>query len=308
MQIIQRHIVKMSSDAQTSDHLQRTADSSRQKIMSSATVLNIQDESRTVKSLYLKIHSEDFSFKAGQWVDTFIPGLDTMTGFSMCSSPGLLQREGMMHLAVKRSPHPPAEWVHTKCKVGSQVNLRVGGDYVYDPQPGEDPPTDLLLVAGGVGINPLMSMLSHIHDMHQSETSRSMCPNKVIIMFSAKTKDELLFRKRIDELCNLKPNNMSSMYFITEEKGATEDNTVYDTPEVAMTRWCSFYWPSQVHLLTSPCSLSVKIIWNLNMTITYIQSNQTGACAGSDGHVEAGEGGVLLVRTIPHDSRHRNNA
>ncbi|XP_067649713.1 oxidoreductase NAD-binding domain-containing protein 1-like isoform X2 [Haliotis asinina] len=225
-QIIQGRILKMSSHAQTPDHLQRTAESSRQKIMSSATVLNIQDESRTVKSLNLKIHNENFRFKAGQWVDTFIPGVDTVTGFSMCSSPGLLQRDGMMHLAVKRSSHPPAEWVHTKCKVGSQVNLRVGGDYFYDPQTGEDPPTDLLLVAGGVGINPLMSMLNHIHDMHQSETSRSMCPNKVILMFSAKTNDELLFRKRINELCNVKPNNMSAVYFITEETGATEDNTV----------------------------------------------------------------------------------
>ncbi|XP_048241559.1 oxidoreductase NAD-binding domain-containing protein 1-like [Haliotis rufescens] len=133
----------------------------------------------------------------------------------MWSSPGLLHRDGMLQLAVKRSPHPPAHWVHTKCKVGAQVDLRVGGDYFYDPQPGEEPPTNLLLVAGGVGINPLMSMLSHVHDLQQTATTRSMCPNKVILMFSAKTKEELLFRKRIDELCNMKSNNMSSMYFIT---------------------------------------------------------------------------------------------
>ncbi|XP_071102755.1 oxidoreductase NAD-binding domain-containing protein 1-like [Haliotis cracherodii] len=144
----------------------------------------------------------------------------------MWSSPGLLQRDRMLQLAVKRSPHPPAHWVHTKCKVVAQVDLRVGGDYFYDPQPGEEPPTNLLLVAGGVGINPLMSMLSHVHDLQQTATTRSMCPNKVILMFSAKTKEELLFRKRIDELCNMKSHNMSSMYFITEETAGKGDNFV----------------------------------------------------------------------------------
>lgn len=47
-------------------------------------------------------------------VDLFIPGVDTVGGFSMCSSPGLLQREGVVELAVKYSRHPPAHWVHSQ--------------------------------------------------------------------------------------------------------------------------------------------------------------------------------------------------
>lgn len=47
-------------------------------------------------------------------VDVFIPGVEKVGGFSMCSSPGLLQREGVIELAVKYSTHPPAHWVHTK--------------------------------------------------------------------------------------------------------------------------------------------------------------------------------------------------
>lgn len=46
-------------------------------------------------------------------VDFFIPGVDKVGGFSMCSSPGLLQREGVVELAVKLANHPPAHWVHT---------------------------------------------------------------------------------------------------------------------------------------------------------------------------------------------------
>lgn len=46
-------------------------------------------------------------------VDFFIPGVEKVGGFSMCSSPGLLQREGIVELAVKYTKHPPAHWVHT---------------------------------------------------------------------------------------------------------------------------------------------------------------------------------------------------
>lgn len=49
-------------------------------------------------------------------VDLFIPGVDTVGGFSMCSSPGLLQREGVVELAVKYSRHPPAHWVHSQVR------------------------------------------------------------------------------------------------------------------------------------------------------------------------------------------------
>lgn len=35
-------------------------------------------------------------------------------GFSMCSSPGLLEREGVLELAVKYTDHPPAHWIHTE--------------------------------------------------------------------------------------------------------------------------------------------------------------------------------------------------
>ena len=47
-------------------------------------------------------------------VDMMIPGVETVGGFSMCSSPQLLQQSGVLDLAVKYSSHPPAHWVHTQ--------------------------------------------------------------------------------------------------------------------------------------------------------------------------------------------------
>lgn len=55
-------------------------------------------------------------------VDFFIPSVEKVGGFSMCSSPGLLQREGIIELAVKYSKHPPAHWVHTMVRRQSIFN------------------------------------------------------------------------------------------------------------------------------------------------------------------------------------------
>lgn len=84
----------------------------------------------------------------------------------MCSSPSEMQRDNIMELAVKYSEWPPANWLHRRAQVGNRVSLRVGGDFHY---PDKDTKAkgnhDLLLVAGGVGINPLASIIFHVGDL-----------------------------------------------------------------------------------------------------------------------------------------------
>lgn len=116
-----------------------------------AEVIAMRNESTTVKSLRLKVQDKNLTFKAGQWwailslslsdfriymkhewsvlfcssdrVDTFLPGLEKVGGFSMCSSPGMLKREGTLDLAVKHSEHPPAKWIHQKVRIARQFKL-----------------------------------------------------------------------------------------------------------------------------------------------------------------------------------------
>ncbi|XP_040910136.1 oxidoreductase NAD-binding domain-containing protein 1 isoform X2 [Toxotes jaculatrix] len=207
----------MSSKRQL-DHLERTANNSRQNALYPAQVCGILTESETVKRLRIAVHA-DFSFKAGQWVDFFIPGVEKVGGFSMCSSPGLLQREGVIELAVKYSKHPPAHWVHTMCTVGSQVAMRVGGDFFFDPSP-SDPSMDLLLVAGGVGINPLYSILLHATDLlHRNQTSggRDYNIGSTHLCYSAKNTQELLFKNSIVEACREFPDKFSCDFHVTQQ-------------------------------------------------------------------------------------------
>lgn len=74
--------------------------------------------------------------------------------------------------------------------------MRVGGDFFFDPSP-SDPTVSLLLVAGGVGINPLYSILLHATDLlHLNHASGGLDYNigSVNLCYSAKNTQELLFK------------------------------------------------------------------------------------------------------------------
>ncbi|XP_027013305.1 oxidoreductase NAD-binding domain-containing protein 1 [Tachysurus fulvidraco] len=208
------------------DHLERTASVYRQKAMFSARVCAITDESDSVKRLQLEVPHPEFSFRAGQWVDFFIPGIETVGGFSVCSSPGLLQREGVIELAVKYTQHPPAHWIHTKCVLGSHVEVRVGGDFYFDPMP-SDHTVDLLLLAGGVGINPLYSILMHSADLLQ--LPHAYKPGHTHLCYTAKNTKELLFKNSIIGVCQEFPDKFSCDFRVTQQDFEIESDQPYTT-------------------------------------------------------------------------------
>ncbi|XP_040405703.1 oxidoreductase NAD-binding domain-containing protein 1 isoform X2 [Cygnus olor] len=165
------------------DHLERTASNFRQEVISQAKVCGITSESETVKRLRLAIANKDFTFKAGQWVDFFIPGVSVVGGFSMCSSPGLLEREGVLELAVKYAAHPPAHWIHTECTLDSEVALRVGAD---------------------------------LHG-HQESKGNAYKMGTVKLYYSAKNTKELLFKKNILGLMNAFPGKIMCRFHVTKQ-------------------------------------------------------------------------------------------
>eukprot|EP00794_Sanderia_malayensis_P003047 gene3045-3509_t len=209
----------------TSNHLERTVDASRSKILTSATVEQIDQISPTVKKLLLRVASEKFSFKAGQWVDFVIPDVDTVGGFSMCSSPGVLEKSHTFELAVKESSHPPAKWIHQQCKVGDQVFVKSGGDCFWDSDNESRKLKSTLLVAGGIGINPILSILEQIEEL-RAEKDGNHNLGKAMILYSASSKDELIFKDKLDMLT--KNEDISCKYFITKEISNSNKNTATD--------------------------------------------------------------------------------
>lgn len=127
-------------------------------------------------------HQDDkkqpFTFLPGQWLDVHIPSIATAGGFTITSTPAdaqllsslkspdpLLDAETSalasqggpyVELAVQNSPsNPPAAWLwRPKDEIlGKEINIRVGGSFVWPPV-GLDiqKVKNVVFIAGGVGI------------------------------------------------------------------------------------------------------------------------------------------------------------
>ena len=129
-------------------------------------------------------------------MDLKLPGVDVVGGYSITSPPHQLRERGTFNLAIQYSDHAPTLWMSTKCKVGDKLSVQVGGDFWYSP-PSPWEVSDLLLIGGGVGINPLFSMLQHHVWMLQSPGcagSQGYNLGAVQLLYSSKTASELLFK------------------------------------------------------------------------------------------------------------------
>lgn len=97
---------------------------------------------------------------------------------------------------VSNSFHLSVSPSSSQCTVGSRVAMRVGGEFFFDPSPCE-PSVDLLLVAGGVGINPLYSIMLHTADLlrlNRASGGRDYNIGSAHLCYSAKNTEELLFK------------------------------------------------------------------------------------------------------------------
>jgi ferredoxin-NADP reductase len=156
----------------------------------------IRQETPTVKSFLFDLGGQPFTFLPGQWVDFYIDlGYKTeVGGFSITSSP--LQR-GTFELAVKMQAHGvPSVYLNETAKVGDTFIVDGGfGTFYYDEQ--RDKGAPLLLVAGGIGITPMMSILRYLNEAHPEV--------EVTLLFSATTAEELVFREELEAMASRNP-------------------------------------------------------------------------------------------------------
>lgn len=152
----------------------------------------------------------------GQWVDTFIPGLEKAGGFTITSVPSQATPTShsapflelavchctcachimvLIILQIQASSNPPARWLSQPEDqvLGKQIVVRVGGSFTWPPQTLDASRIDrLVLVAAGVGINPLISIFSHlirgrtrpkeIHFLYASKTDSELDPQRILFL------------------------------------------------------------------------------------------------------------------------------
>ena len=158
-----------------------------------ARIASFHQETPTVKSLSLDLGGRILGFRAGQWVDLFvrIDGAEAIAGYSITSSPA---DQGRIDLAVKLlGDNPVTHYLHKEARVGDQVEVQLGGEFYYTAEMADS----LVLIAGGIGLTPLMSIMRYVDE--------SAADAEAVLIYSAGTPSELLFKDRLDGMVSRNP-------------------------------------------------------------------------------------------------------
>ena len=178
-----------------------------------ARIIAIRQETPTTKSLRLDLGGKEFRFLPGQWMDCYaeIDGEVEIAGYSMTSSPTTTDT---IDLAVKLvGENPVTHYIHDRARVGDMLHIEVGGDFYYKRDMGDS----LTLIAGGIGITPLMSIVRYVNDAAPEV--------RLTLVYSAKAPSELLFHDDLNEIAS-KNKNIRCLFTVTQPTGEPWDGRV----------------------------------------------------------------------------------
>ncbi|MGH2543095.1 MAG: ferredoxin--NADP reductase [Ardenticatenaceae bacterium] len=167
------------------------------------TIAEIRQETPTVKSFTLDLGGQDFRFLPGQWLDCCLEasGKIEVAGYSMTSSP---LTKATIQIAVKLvGENPVTNYLHHKAKIGDTLYIEGGsGDFFYEKGMGGS----LVLIGGGIGITPLMSIVRYVDDV---------CPDaRLTLFYSAPAPSALIFRDRLSEIA-ARNSNIRCIFTVT---------------------------------------------------------------------------------------------
>ncbi|MER6556456.1 iron-sulfur cluster-binding domain-containing protein [Streptomyces sp. NPDC001027] len=152
-----------------------------------------------------------FSFAAGQYMKVELPVAigPIERSYSICSSPG---ETGFVEIAVKHEPDGLGSgFLHEERESGPALRLSgPHGEFTWEPGSEEATADTLLLIAGGVGITPLMSVLLAAADAGHT--------GRIVLPASFRTEDEVLFGPEIEALRFRLPGLEVSV-FATDRQG-----------------------------------------------------------------------------------------
>ena len=204
-----------------------------------ATIRSIESLSPSVKQFHLSIDdpSKSFRFQSGMFLDFYFPPSITpiVTGFSICNTPLDYSKTNLIELAIKRTDYPPTKHMFHHARLNEKIFVRPGGNFFYQSAATKD--DSILLLCAGIGANPIVSILRHLLDLHQTGSSHMM-PSRVEFFYTAATATDLVFRPSIDASCQpmIRDNVLQAHYFVTREISNDADTNHRRLNEADLTR------------------------------------------------------------------------
>jgi ferredoxin-NADP reductase len=154
-------------------------------------VVEVIDETPRVRSIVLELPDWP-GHRAGQHVDvrlTAEDGYQAQRSYSIASAP----EDGRLAITVEGLPDGEvSSYLVGELRVGDTLELRgpIGGYFVWDAQMGGP----LLLVAGGSGVVPLMSMVRH------RQASGATVGTKLV--YSSRSWEDVIYRDELERLAS----------------------------------------------------------------------------------------------------------
>ncbi len=155
-----------------------------------ATVKDVRPETANVKTFTLALPNWA-AHRAGQHYDvrlTAEDGYQAQRSYSIASEP---ERTGEIDLTVERiADGEVSAYMHDVLQRGDRIEVRgpIGGYFVWDAEL----PDPLLLIAGGSGIVPLMSMLRHREAIGNTNPAR--------LLYSSRSFDDIIYYDELEKL------------------------------------------------------------------------------------------------------------
>jgi len=170
----------------------------------SVRIAEIRQATPTVKTLKLDLQDQPFTFHAGQWIDCYadIDGERKVAGYTLASSPNTKE---FVEISVKTGDNPVTRYIHERARAGDTLHIQGGqGDTYYTRGMGDQ----LVLIAGGIGITPIISILRYADEARDVHAA---------LLYSAATVVELLYH---DEIMAIQRHNplIKAHLFVTREK------------------------------------------------------------------------------------------
>jgi len=161
-------------------------------------VERITQETPEVRTFRLRLDDDGalpFAFLPGQYLTIALPigGTTVRRSYTIASTP---TRAGSCEITTKREAHGlVSRYMHDTLKVGDRVAITApAGRFTFTGAEANG----VALLAGGVGITPLMSILWYLTDQGWG--------GQIYFVYSAKTEQDLIFRQELEALQRRFPN------------------------------------------------------------------------------------------------------
>ncbi|MCK1815897.1 FAD-binding oxidoreductase [Streptomyces sp. XM4011] len=181
-------------------------------------IAEVREETPSAVTLVLEDTGErhgSFDFRPGQFFTLVadIDGSQVRRAYSASSAPGSSRLEATVkHIEGGRfSSH-----VHHRLRAGDRIAVRgPSGSFHAEPHP----PDEIVLVAAGSGVTPMMSMI-------RTRLADRPGHDRIALLYSSRSTDEIIFGEELTRLAREHPGRLSVTHVLTGRDGRLDADGV----------------------------------------------------------------------------------